>query len=285
MQPRHIALAILLSVFWGLNFVVITVALGGFPPVFLAALRFAIAGVPALFLPRPKLGWGWLVAISFTLFVVQFGLLFPAMAVGMPPGVASILIQVQAFITIGIAAAVLRERPTPQQILGSVIALGGLALIATTTGTNGITFAGFTLALGSAIAWAVGNVLLRRVGAVDIFALISWLAAIAAGPLLILALILDGPGRISSAVVHLDWQSIAAVLYIALVSTVFGYWAWGRLVSQYAAATAAPFSLLVPVTGTISAAIFMHESFGPIRLAGMALILAGLAVLVIRRRA
>ncbi|HVY19420.1 MAG TPA: EamA family transporter [Bauldia sp.] len=284
MQPRHIALAVLLSVFWGLNFVVITIALGGFPPVFLAALRFAIAGLPALVLPRPALPWSTLIAISFTLFVVQFALLFTGMAIGMPPGIASILVQVQGFFTIAIAAAVLRERPTGRQLVGCAVALAGLALVATTAGSNGITMLGFTLTLGSAVLWAIGNVLLRRAGATDIFALISWLAAIACGPLFVIALILEGPDAIGSAVTHATWLTVAAVLYIALASTVFGYWAWGRLLSLYPAATAAPFSLLVPVSGTISAALILHESFGPVRLAGMAFILAGLAVLVLRRR-
>ena len=176
MQPRHIALAVLLSIFWGLNFVVITIALRDFPPLFLAAVRFAIAAVPILFLPRPPIGWPMLVAIGGTLFVGQFALLFPSMAVGMPPGLASIAIQVQAFITIGIAAAALRERPTPRQLLGCVVAAAGLFLIATTVGTNGVTLPGLVLALGSAIFWSIGNVLLRRAGKVDMLAMVTWMS-------------------------------------------------------------------------------------------------------------
>jgi O-acetylserine/cysteine efflux transporter len=283
-QPRHVLLAVVLSIFWGLNFVVITVALTDFPPLFLAALRFAIAALPALFLPKPAVRWGVLIAIGMTLFVGQFALLFPAMAVGMPPGLASIALQVQAFVTIGIAAVVLRERPTPRQILGGVVAFAGLVLIATTVGANGVTAPGLTLALGSAVFWAIGNVLLRRVGKVDMLSMVSWLSIVAPIPLLLFSLAVEGPDRVVGAVAGATWLTIGAVLYIAIISTTFGYAVWGHLLKLYPAATAAPFSLLVPVSGTMSAALLLGESFGPVRLAGMALILGGLAVLVIGPR-
>jgi O-acetylserine/cysteine efflux transporter len=281
LQPRHIALAVLLSIFWGLNFVVITIALRDFPPLSLAAVRFAIAAVPILFLPRPPIGWPMLAAIGGTLFVGQFALLFPSMAVGMPPGLASIAIQVQAFITIGIAAAVLRERPTPRQLLGCVVAAAGLGLIASTVGTNGVTLPGLALALGSAIFWSIGNVLLRRAGKVDMLAMVTWMSLIAILPLFLLSVAVEGTPRLVAAVTHVTWLTVGAVLYIAVVSTIFGYAVWGQLLKLYPAATAAPFSLLVPVSGTISAALILGETFGPARLAGMVLILGGLAILVL----
>jgi O-acetylserine/cysteine efflux transporter len=284
LQPRHIALAVVLSIFWGLNFVVIAIALGDFPPIFLAAARFAIAALPALFLPKPPIPWPRLIAISACLFIGQFGLLFPAMTVGMPAGLASIAVQIQAFITIGIAAAVIGERPTGRQLAGAAVAFAGLALIATTVGANGVTLAGLLLLLGAAASWATGNVLLRSARAVDMLALVSWCSVAATLPLLALSVALEGPDRIGAAVIHASWQMVLALLYIALVSTTFGYGVWGQLMKRYPAATVAPFALLVPVSGTISAALILGERFGPARLAGMVLILAGLSVLALGRR-
>lgn len=284
MQPRHIALAVLLSVIWGLNFVLISVALNGFPPLLLAAIRFAIAAVPIFFLPRPAISWGALVAISLALFVGQYGLLFPAMRIGMPAGIASIILQVQAFFTIAIAAALLRERPTARQLAGGAVALAGLLVVATTTGVNGITLPGMLLALGSALAWAIGNVLLRRAGSIDMMAAVAWMALIAILPLLALSLAIEGRDEITTAITHASWLTAGATLYIGLVSTTIGFGIWTYLLKLYPAATVAPFSLLVPVSGTLSAALLLHESFGPVRLLGMVLILAGLGVLVIRRR-
>ena len=123
--------------------------------------------------------------------------------------------------------------------------------------------------------------LLRRAGKVDLLSLVSWAALIATGPLLLLSLLIEGPSRIAAGVMHLDWLAAGAILYIAFVSTTFGYGAWGYLLRIYPAAIAAPFSLLVPVFGTLSAALLLGETFGPARLAGMVLILLGLAVVVL----
>jgi O-acetylserine/cysteine efflux transporter len=275
-HPRHIALAL------GLNFVVITVALSDFPPMLLGAIRFAITALPVLFLARPKTPLGQLLPISLTLFVGQFALLLPAMKIGMPPGIASILVQVQAFFTIGIAAVMLREIPSPRQIAGAAIALGGLGVVATTTGADGVTFWGFALAVGSAVLWAIGNVLLRAARVSDVTSTTAWMALMAFPSLLVLSFVFDGPAAIGTALNHATWLTAGSAAYIAIASTIFGYWVWGRLLQLYPAAMVAPFTLLVPVSGTLSAALLLGESFGPVRLAGMALILAGLAVLVVR---
>ncbi len=284
LSPRHIVLALVLAVCWGLNFVVIAVALTDFPPLLLAGLRFTLAAVPVLFLPRPDLPWLSLVLIAGTLFIGQFALLFPAMAVGMPPGLASIALQVQAFITIAIAAAVLGEKPSRRQVAGSVVALAGLVLVGTTVGTAGVTLAGFALLLGSAVLWSTGNVLLRRAGKIDMLPLMSWLSLIAAPPLLALSLVFEGPAQIGAGFAGASWLTIAAILYIAYVSTTFGYAVWGHLLKLYPTATVAPLSLLVPVSGTLSAALLLGEQFGVVRLAGMLLIMAGLAVLLLGPR-
>jgi O-acetylserine/cysteine efflux transporter len=283
-QPRHIVLAVVLAIFWGLNFVFIALALRDFPPIFLAVLRFAIAALPALFLPRPAISGKMLIGIGATMFVGQFAFLFPAMAVGMPAGLASIALQVQAFITIGIAAALLGERPTGRQIAGGIVAFIGLLVVGATVGTNGVTLAGLLLLLVSAVFWSIGNVLTRRAGAVDMLALGSWASVVAPLPLLALSLVLEGPAQIAAGIAGATWLTIGAVLYIAIVSTTFGYAAWGQLLKIYPAATAAPFSLLVPVSGTISAALILGETFGAMRLLGMGLILCGLAILVLGRR-
>lgn len=284
MQPRHIILAVVLTTCWGLNFVVIVVGLSDFPPLLLAALRFFLSAIPVLFLPRPKISWPLMIGTSFTLFLIQFSLLFPAMTVGMPAGLASIAAQVQVFITIGIAAIVLREYPSAHQVGGGAVALAGLVLVALTVGANGLTLAGLLLLLGSAASWSVGNVLLRRAGPIDMLAMISWLALIAAGPQFLISLAIEGPERIGAAFTGATWLTIGAVAYIAFVSTTFGYAAWGHLLRTYPAATAAPFALLVPVSGTISSYLILGERFGPLRLAGMALILVGLAIIVFAPR-
>lgn len=284
LKPRHILLAVAVAFFWGLNFVFVRLALTDFPPLLLAALRFAFAALPAFFLPKPPVPWRTLITIGGVLFAGQFALLFPAMAVGMPPGLASIALQMQAFITIAIAAIILGERPSRRQVAGAAVAFAGLVLVGATVGTNGVTLAGFLLLVGAAASWASGNVMLRRAGAVDMLPMICWLSLVPILPLFALSLVLEGPARITHALAGVTWLSVGSLAYIVVVSTLFGYAAWGHLLKLYPAAIAAPFSLLVPISGTLSAALILGERFGPLRLAGMVLIFVGLGVLVMPRK-
>jgi O-acetylserine/cysteine efflux transporter len=282
-QPRHVALAILVAFIWGLNFVLIDVALVSFPPILLAALRFVLASLPVLFLPRPKVPWRRMVAIGSTLFVGQYALLFTGMANGMPPGLASIILQIQVFLTILIAALALREWPSGRQLGGSILALAGLALVAATAGGADVTIVGLALTLLSALSWSVGNVLLRSAGKVDMLAMISWLSLVPPLPLLALSLLTEGPARVTEALAHPALPSVLALAYTAFLSTSIAFAGWGQLLKLYPAATAAPFALLVPIFGTLAAALFVGEHFAALRLAGMALIFIGLAAIALPR--
>ena len=281
MKPHHIVLALLVAAIWGINFTVIVIGLGSFPPLLLAALRFVIAALPALVLPRPNVPWPRLVAIGATLFLGQFAFLFTGMAVGMPAGLASVTLQAQAFLTILIASVALRERPTPRQIAGTLVALVGLLVIAGTVGGPDFSALGLGLCLAAALCWAVGNVLLRGTGKLDMLSLVAWISLIPPIPLFALSLLLDGPETVGQALLALNWSGVWAVLYISVLSTTLGFGIWGWLLKQYPAATVAPFSLLVPIFGAASAAIVLGERFGPARMTGMALIIAGLVIVVV----
>lgn len=281
MKPHHIALALLVAAIWGINFTVIVIGLGSFPPLLLAALRFVVVALPAFVLPRPDLPWSRLVAIGATLFLGQFAFLFTGMAAGMPAGLASVILQAQAFLTILLASVALRERPTPRQIAGTLVALVGLIVIAWTVGGPDFSTLGLGLCLAAALCWAVGNVLLRGAGKLDMLSLVAWISLIPPVPLFMLSLLLDGPEAIGQALLALNWSGVWAVLYISVLSTTLGFGIWGWLMKQYPAATVAPFSLLVPIFGAASAAIVLGERFGPARLTGMALIVAGLVIVAV----
>lgn len=280
MRPREILLALFVVVAWGVNFVIIEIGLGTMPPLLLAALRFAVAALPAVFIPRPAVPWPRFIFIGLVLFTGQFALLFISMKVGMPAGLASVVIQSQAFLTGPIAALVLGEKISPRQMGGTVIAFLGLAAIATTAGGGGVTLIGLLLSLGAALCWAIGNVALRGVGKVDMFAMVTWLSIVPPLPLLALSFLFEGPQAIETAFLHMGWPGIGAVAYIAIVSTNIGYGIWAYLLKLYPAAQVAPFSLLVPIVGILSAALLLGEQFGAVRLAGMVLVFVGLIVAV-----
>ena len=254
--------------------------LDGFSPPQLTVLRFVVAGLPAVWLLPPPVPWTALIPTGLTLFAGQFLFQFFGIAHGMPPGLASVIVQSQALFTIVFAALALGERPTRRQGIGMAVALGGLAAIATTVGTN-LTLGGLLLTLVSPISFGIGNVLLKRLPPVDMLRLTVWLSLMPPLPALALSILMDGPTGFLTALTHASWTALLAALYLGLVATTLGYALWGRLLRRYSAALVTPFALLVPFVAAWSSSVAFGERFGPRRLLGMALVLLGLAVIVL----
>jgi O-acetylserine/cysteine efflux transporter len=278
MRPSHIGLAVLVAAVWGVNFTVIEVGLDHFPPLLFSALRFLVAALPAVFfVGRPKVAWKWIVAVGLVLGVAKFGLLFIGMDAGMPAGLSSLVLQIQAVFTALIAFAALGERPTRVRLLGMAVALCGVGLAAVDEGTGG-PLGAFALVIAAATCWGLSNVLTRRASPPDPLNFMVWVSTVPVLPLLGLSLLTEGPSRDLAALRALDWQGAGVVLYVAWITTVFGFGAWGWLLHRHPASTVAPFSLLVPVFGMSSAALFLGESVSPLRWGATALLVGGVAL-------
>jgi O-acetylserine/cysteine efflux transporter len=277
---RDVALAMVTAVLWGVAFVATRIGLDSFSPPQLVILRFLIASVPALFLPRPAVRWSLLIATGLTLYAGQFLFQFFGIVCGTPVGLAALIVQTQALFTVLLAALVLRERPTARQTIGLVVAFAGLVVIAGTAGHD-LTLLGFSLTLISPISFAVGNILLKKIGVAGDLALMAWLSLVPPVPALALALMLDGPDGIARAVASATALGWGAALFLGVVATILAYSIWGNLLRRYPVATVAPFALLVPFVGALSSALVFGERFGPVRLAGMTCVLAGLVVIVL----
>jgi O-acetylserine/cysteine efflux transporter len=265
---------------WGFAFVASRLGLDELSPPELAAARFLIASAPVVVVARPRAPWSALVAVGLTLFAGQFLLQFFGIAAGMPPGLASIVVQSQALFTIALAALLLRERPSPPQVAGVLLGVAGLGAIALTVGRD-LTAAGLTLTLASAISFAVGNLLWKRLPPASPFELVVWLSVVPPVPALLVALAADGPRSIAHGLTVVSWRGIAAAVYLGAVATVLAYAIWGDLLRRYPTAVVTPFALLVPFVAAASSAVVFGERFGALRLAGMALVLVGLAVIVL----
>ncbi len=280
-RPVDVGLAVVVAALWGLAFVATRVGLDTFSPPQLTTIRFAVAALPVLVLPRPPLAWSAMVPVGLTLFAGQFLFQFFGIAHGTPVGIAAVVVHAQALFTIAFAAALLGERPTPRQWLGSLLALGGLALIALTIGGD-LAPLGFALTLLSPVSFGLGNVLLKRLGPADMPGLIAWLSLVPPLPALALSLALDGLDALPRTMTRAAWPGLLSALYLGLVATTVAYAIWGALLRRYPATRVAPFALLVPLVGAASSAVVFGERFGPLRLTGMALVLTGLAVIVAR---
>jgi O-acetylserine/cysteine efflux transporter len=275
-----VALAMVTVVLWGVAFVATRLGLDDFSPPQLVVLRFGVAALPALFLARPAVSWSMLVAAGMTLFAGQFLFQFFGIVYGTPVGVAALIVQTQALFTVLFAALVLRERPTGRQVAGLVVAFSGLVVIAATAGHD-LTLLGFGLTMISPISFGIGNILLKKMGATADLALTSWLSLAPLLPALALSVLLDGPDGFVRAMSSATWLGWGAALFLGVVATALAYSIWGNLLRRHPVATVAPFALLVPFVGALSSALVFGERFGPVRLAGMACVFAGLAVIVL----
>lgn len=283
MKPSDILLAIMVAVIWGLAFVASRIALDEFSPELMTALRFAIAAVPCLFVPRPRIAWRLLIAISLTLFLGQFLAQAYGIAHGVPVGLASVIVQSQALFTIGFAVIAFRERPTPRQAVGIGIATIGLLMICGTVGYD-FSVNAFAVLMISPVSFAIGNLLLRGARAVPMFDLFAWLCLASAVPLFALTLLDNGPGPTWQALAHMSLTGLVCMLVLGGISTSIAYWLWGRLLRDYAAAQVVPFALLVPFVGSAASSIVFGERFGPLRLAGMVTVVGGIAVMLLAKR-
>ncbi len=278
MPLRDVLTALFVALVLGSNFVAIKIGLETVPPLLLTGLRFLFAAVPAvLFIRPPKAPARLVVAFGFTLGVVQFGLLFVAIRLGMPAGLSSLVIQMQVFFTIALAYALLGERPAGPQVFGGLVAAGGVAVIAVGR-VQGATLMPMMLVIGAAMAWGSANIIVKKAGRIDMLALMVWGSLVAPPPLFALSLLIEGQDAVFSALAHLTWRAVGAIVFLAYPSTLLAFALWNRLLSRYPAATVTPFALLVPVAGIASTSLVLGEAFGGIELAGAALVLAGLAL-------
>lgn len=279
MPMTHRALAALVAVLWGINFLAIHASLEQFPPLFLVALRFAIIAAPTILLvPRPDVPLRWLVGYGLGFGTVQFIGLYLGMAMGFPAGLASLVLQASAPFTVVLGALLLDERVGLTQRVGIAVAVGGLVLVglSRTTVTSVLPF---VLVVLGGLGWAFGNLCSRLARAPKPLHLTLWMSVVPPLPMLVLSLLVEGPARIASslgtsvsAAAAPAWVGLA---YTVLLGTVVGSGIWVWLMARHPAGVVAPYSLLVPVVGILTAWLVLGERPTAIELLGGVNVIAG----------
>ena len=283
MTRKHSLLALLVVLIWGLNFLVIDFGLDGVPPLVFLALRFILVSLPAVFFIKPPgIGWRNVVLIGAFLSLGQFSLLYLALSLGMPPGLASLLLQTQVVLSVIVSAILLRERPTRRQLIGIVVGMLGLAVVVIGHGSTA-PWLPLVVLLLAALSWAIGNVLSRRAQAASGLSLVVWSGLVVPVPSLALAFIVDSPTVVVDSLMHLSWVAIASTLYTAVLASLVGYGIWNSLLTRYPTSAVVPFTLLVPVVGILAAWIVVGEQPTITEVVGGAVMLTGLAIAVVRR--
>lgn len=282
MTIKHMLMALLVAAIWGIAFTVIRLGLDVLPPFLLTALRFIFAAFPLLFfLRRPAARWQVVVAYGVMQGAVMFGTIFFAISIGMPAGLASLVVQCQVFFTIGLAVLFDGERPKRHQYVATLIAVAGIVVIAfAKTGGQAVPLVPLFLTLLAALAWGAANIISRRAKTADPVSFIVW-SSVAAPPALLLASFFLEPGAIAGLIEMGPgdlWTVAWVTAALAIPTTVIAFAIWVWLLRTYPAAVVMPFALLVPIFGFGGAAIFLNEKWSLGIGIGAVLVLAGLAV-------
>lgn len=287
MTTRHSLLAALVAVLWGLNFVAIDLGLHAngrdVPPLLFVAMRFLLVVFPwILFIRKPDVSWAAIIGVGLLMSAGQFGLLYLSMALGMPAGLASLVLQAQVLLTVLLAALFLGERPSRRQLAGIVLGVAGLAIVA--VGRSSVApILPFIIVLGAALSWAAGNVIARKAKAASGLGLVVWSGAVVPLPLIALSLVIDGPDAITATMLDLQTGTVLSAIYTALFASLVGYGIWNWLLAKYPPSAVVPFTLLVPVVGMSAAWLALQEVPSVTELAGGLLLLAGVATAVLTR--
>ena len=286
MTLRHSALAVLVAVLWGANFVAIDLGLHAngteVPPLLFVAMRFVLVVVPWIFFIRkPDVSWRAILGVGLFMSAGQFGLLYLAMALGMPAGLASLVLQAQVLLTVLLAAGILGERPSARQFTGVVLGVAGLAVVA--VGRSMVApVLPLIIVLAAALSWAAGDIIARRAKASSGLGLVVWSGAVVPLPLIGLSLWIDGPAAVGGTLAGMQLVTILSAIYTAVFGSLVGYGIWNWLLGLYPSSAVVPFTLLVPVVGMTTAWLVLGEVPSLAEVAGGLLLLGGVAIAVLR---
>jgi O-acetylserine/cysteine efflux transporter len=275
----HLLLALAIVAVWGTNFVVIKISLEAFPPFLFAALRYVFALLPIVFfMPKPKVSWRNLCAYGLATGVGQFGVMYFAIDGRISPGLASLVVQTQVFFTIGFAMFFAKEGLKPYQAVAVAIAMMGLVIIALHTDAT-TTFLGLALVVLAGLSWGAANTVSRSAGSINMLAYVVWASAFSIPPLFLMSLLFEGGWEhMSASMASAPLGAWLGVLWQSWGNTLFGYAAWGWLLSKHPAVLVAPTPLLVPIFGMGASAYFLSEPLPTWKILAAGLVIAGLVV-------
>lgn len=285
MTARDGLIAFIVVLVWGVNFFFIRLGLTEATPMVLGLLRFILVLFPAVLLvKKPAVAWYWLAAYGLTISFGQFALMFTAIAVGMPTGLTALLLQAQVFFTVLMAALIGHEPVRARYWLAMAVAVAGLTLIGIGQHNGTVPLSGLLLVLSAAFSWAVGNMIVKRIGRVDALALVVWGNVICLLPFALCALVQSGADGVWQQISHMNWQGWLAVAFLAYMASLIGYVGWGSLLARYPASKITPLALLVPVVALLISYLFLKENLNVWQWTGIGVMMAALCIQVLGKR-
>jgi O-acetylserine/cysteine efflux transporter len=281
MKPAHVALAIGISLIWGINFVAAKAAVGYFPTFFFLAVRVTIVAIVlSPFIRKPALPVLKLFKISIILTVFHFGFMFAALENGLDAAVAVVIDQLRVPFAVALGYFVFGENMGKKGMFGIAVAILGTFVI---VGTPNVidNYAAFWMLVGGSAAWAFYNMQVKNLEKLDVLPFIGWVSLLGAPQLFIISFILEGnqfPLLVAAPPV-----AIVSLLYVAVAATIIAHGCWYYLLKNYPINRVVPYTLLVPVFGMVAGAVLLDEIMTRQIIVGGILTILGVSIVVIRK--
>lgn len=280
MSLLDIFIALSVVILWGFNFVAVKVGVMHIDPLALMAIRFALVALilsPWLRLIRRD-QWVPLFYIAGVM-GAYFGILFIGMH-EVPAGESSVIVQLQVPIASLLAIVFLGERFKLRIAIGTVIAFVGVVITVGMPSAKAELW-GVLLIVFAAILWGYSSIQIRKFGAIHPFALNAAIGLIAAPFLAVWAYWHDPQALVAA--LSANYEGYIALAYTVIVSTLYCYSMWFKLLQRNPVGLVVPFVLLEPVVSIVAAHFVRGEALFWHTLIGCAVCLIGLGVVLFQK--
>ena len=248
------------------------------PPLFMMLMVYGGTAIVLAFTHRERLKTPWpsIFAISAFAVTIQGALLFWGLRdAEMPATAANLILQIQIPFAVLLDVLIMKEKVDVRKAIGTGLAIAGVAVvIGLPEQAPGLLPT--VMIIAAAFCWALGQVLARKLGRDSGVGLLK-ANAIGSLPQLALATLV---------IEHGQWQAVtsagplqwAMLGFVGVVGFYLAYMCWYSLLKQCRMDEAAPFILLMPGVGIVTAFVVLGETISAAQIVGGGVILAGLAI-------
>lgn len=282
MSLRDFGLLAFVCLLWASNNIVSKYVISGLgaPPLFYAAVRFAIVALavcPWLFpMPRPR--WR-LIVVALLMGGGNFALLFLGFKTA-TPSAAAVVGQVGVPMTTILSMIMLGERIRWRRALGITLTLAGALTVM--WDPNGFSIStGLLFVVAAAFAGSLGAVMMKQMEGVKPLQFQAWVGLASTLPLAVLSALFE-PGQVQAGL-DAGWRFWAATAYSGLVISVGAHTLYYALIQRYEANLISPLTLMTPLATIALGVAILGDPFGLRMAVGTAVALAGVLIIALRR--
>ena len=278
MKLTDFFIALLITAIWGVNFSIIKLGLITADPLILAGIRFTLCALPAVFfIKKPDTSWRYIIGYGLLFGIGLWGIVNLGIKAGVSAGIASLVLQFGAFFTMVLGAFLFHENLSKYQYTGIIVALLGLTSIIFIS-DGSVTFIGLALVLCGAVVWGLVSIIIKKSNTKQVFSFLVWSSLFSPIPLFILSYLFNGPSGFTELAIHFNSTTLFSILFQVYPNTLFAYWVWNSLLTQYPVSVVAPLSLFVPIFGMLGSVMIFNESIPSGKVIAMVFIISGLII-------